>query len=232
MCAYEATVGKSRAKAQKEKPRLRFVWRSALHKAREPESQNLLAVALVGLFLGFWTVHRYDLGWPGIVMRVKGYHENPAWQVEAEKRDPKIGRIVKLPAFQSLDGKKMLLPQRQGLTFLAFTGNCTACATRDNMVSTEALARRFPKVNFYIVIMTGDAKAARAIWQASHIAVPLVVDRDGEAAVRLNSIFNFRRYLFDSQGRLIYLSRRNQSADEVARDIEDTISAKAKAGGQ
>lgn len=200
-------------------------WRQGLQRVREPENQNSVALVFVGLFLGFWVAHHYALGLPGIIARLNGYPENPAWQVEADKRDPQVGQTLQVPALLTLEGQKVTLPQRQGLTVLAFTGNCAACATRDNMLSAETLSRDFPQAKVYVVIMAGDKAAARSIWQNSQLKVPLLVDSDGEAAVHLNAVFNFRYYVFAPQGKLLYLSQRKQSSEQVRHDLDQVLAA-------
>jgi hypothetical protein len=198
---------------------------------RDTDNQNVFAVAFVALFLGFYSVSHYGLGIMGIRALSRGYGENPPWQVEAERSDPPTGKLLNLPMFSTLEGKQISLPLKGQPTALVFTANNTSPDTHDSMRATETMAQRLPKVKFYLVVMTGDAAAARSIWQASRLTVPLVVDSGAEAAVKANAIFNFRRYLFDSQGRLIYLSQRDQKAEAVTRDMERVLGASPKTGG-
>lgn len=218
MCAYEVTVQEKSVRAgtahkQSAKPSLWRRGRNVLARSREPENQNLIAVGLVALFLGFWVVQRYNLGLSGLVTRAQGYPGGyVSWMVDAERRDPKVGQRITLPPLFTLDGRKITLPHSEGLTALAFMGNCTACATRDEMESLRNLAQRFPKIKFYLVLMTGDVALAKALWQGSESGISLLVDRKAETAVRLNAIHRFRRYVFDGSGRLLMLTRRGESA--------------------
>lgn len=230
MCAYNVTIGKKSNPSRRGK---KMSWHGAWQRFREPENQNVIAIALVGGFLGFWLPLRYDLGLPGLIDRAKGYGGgNPAWQVEADKRDLRFGQKVPALALLDFDGRKVALPHKKGLTLLAFTGNCTACATRDNMVATQKLLKQFPKLHPYIVVISGDARAAQSLWQAGHVEAPLVVDLDGDTAMHMNAIFTFRRYIIDPQGKLLYASRRDQDDKDVEREIEAVVRSYGKGDGE
>lgn len=228
--SYTVTVGKKPDPVRSgKKVSLHGAWQ----RFREPENQNVIALALVGGFLGFWLPLRYDLGLPGLIGRAKGYSgENPAWQVEADKRGPRVGQKVPALALFDFEGRKVALPHKQGLTLLAFTGNCTACATRDNMVATQKLLKQFPKMHPYIVVMSGDARAARALWQAGQVEAPLLLDRNGDMALKMNAIFTFRRYIIDPQGKLLYASRRDQDDKDVEREIEAVVRSHGQGDGE
>lgn len=221
MSAYNISGGKKQTKGRTAGHRMKLGWQDTIRRIREPEIQNLIAVALVSLFLGFWLVHRYSLGIMGVVAYAKGYRSttDPPWLVDATKRDPKIGSVIKLPDFVTLEGKKISLPHRQGLTVLAFTGNCTACAARDSMNSAQELAKRFPNIKFYLVIMSGDVALVRSLLPSGDLAASIVVDLNGDVGMHLNAIFQFRRYVFGPGGQLLYLTHNRQATTEFEHDL-------------
>lgn len=138
-----------------------FDWRALL---RNPENRDLVAVALLSFFLGFWVVYRYNWGVVRIMSLFHRQSNDPSWLLAAYKRDPRIGDIIELPTFFDVDGKPVSLPERQGFTGLVFMTDYTSCGTSATVRDLEAVAQRFPQIKLYVVAPTSNMEQVRSFW--------------------------------------------------------------------
>ncbi len=191
-------------------------WRALF---RNAENRDMVAVAFLSFFLGFWVVYRYNWGVVRMMSLFRRPSNDPTWLLQAYKNDPKVGDVVKLPTFFDVDGKVVNLPERKGFTGLVFMTDYTSCGTSATIRDLETVAQRFPQMKLYLVAPTSNMEQVRSFWRIRGFRLPIVLDPDAQAAKRLNAIFQARGYLLDSSSKLLYITRQRQSREEVEQDL-------------
>jgi hypothetical protein len=168
-------------------------------------------------------VLRYDLGLGRLIAEAQGTANRPAWEVEAVRKDPRIGAQIAIPPFKTLSSDDITLPIPQHFTMIVFVGNCAACAAGAEARTVRDMTHEFPGVRFYMVTLSGEVDVARRMWDDAGLKAPIVLDPGGAAAVRLNAIYNFRKYLFDESGRLNYLSSKDDDGVRTTNAIKQAL---------
>jgi hypothetical protein len=179
-------------------------------------------LAALACVLGFWVVYKYHWGLAEVIMTLRHEEALPNWLAQAAKWDPILGRKIEMPIFMTAQGR-VKVPEPQGLTGVVFIGNCAACSARKEMQTMQGLDQRFPSVRFYAIAPGNDSAPLQQLWRTYGLRTPLLLDRDGRAAQRLNAYFEFRLYVMDSKSRLLYRSLRGQRLRQVANDLKRLV---------
>lgn len=191
-------------------------WRQWIEWARQPHNQDLIGAVLAGMLLGTTVSLRYHYGPLDLYARATGWYEDSLVLAHWRSRGPKVGQVVQLPEFRTPTGW-VHLPEATGYTGLAFAINCPSCASTRHIQVLERMARRFPQLKPYFVVMARDTLPLA--WRQKALPVPVVMDFNAEAGKRLNVSFEKQFYLLDPSGRLLYVSRYRQPLEEVERDL-------------
>lgn len=146
---------------------------------------------------------------------------SPPFENQAAQYDPIPGRVYRLPPLYDLQGRAKQLPTPGRPACLLFAYQCNACETGNRILYfQENLWKKMPNVDVAIVVIRGEPKAVRAFWKSNRLKVPVLLDRNAVVSRELNAIFATRLYLFDSDGRLRYVSSYRERLDTMIPHIQ------------
>lgn len=173
-------------------------WRDCLTRA------NLLR-------LGLWTVCFWlgtQLPWwhPETFGPLLQSVARPDWSAEAAKADPAIGQTISVPPLAKLEGGTTHFNPGGKQLCVMFIWECSACGLAERLRSWQTLADAAPAARFSVVVLRGDPTEVRRLWKDLGLRVPVYLDRAGRAARSLNAKVPGRVYVFDSDGKLEYVS--------------------------
>ena len=196
---------------------------------RDTEKRERLAVAVLGFAVGWIIASHYGLSGYTLWLRWKTASGIEPWRSAALAADPVVGQKVSLPVLPDIDGKRVSLPFPTGYTGLVFMTDPRSCQTNSTLrsIKEKQATGKFARLNLFIVVPTYHPEQARRYWQEFGKDFHILLDPEARLARALNVVFENRAYLFDSSGRLLYLTRFQQDGEEIERDVLRII-----AGGQ
>src|SRR5438128_1772521 len=72
---------------------------------RDPEIQNTIVFGLCVFLAAVYLVLRYDLGLARLIAEAEGHPKQPGWMIEAAKKDPEVGSLIRLPQLSTPEGE-------------------------------------------------------------------------------------------------------------------------------
>jgi hypothetical protein len=141
----------------------------------------------------------------------------------AMRRDPAVGKRISFCPMADLHGNLVRLPFSASLTALLYVRRCAESAFHEDVRLLEKGTAGYPELRTCVVFSATHPETLKTMIRDRGYRSVFLHDRTGEVSKALNAFGIARFYLFDKEGRLLYIEK----LVEEVRAILDSASVRA-----
>jgi hypothetical protein len=150
--------------------------------------------------------------------------------VTARRRDPGVGTTVDLPPLEDLEGNTVQLPVFGCVTALLYERRCQESAFHEDVRLLEEGTAAYPGLKTCVVFSATHPETLKAMIRNRDYRSAFLHDRTGEVSKALNAFGIARLYLFDKEGRLLYIENPLDPIEKLVEEVRailDSASVRA-----